>query len=335
MEVGILEKKIKIGIIGYGNLGKGVELAISRNKDMELVAIFTRRPVNLIKCYDKNVKILSVDLAKDYIEKIDVMILCGGSSTDIPIQGPHFASMFNTVDGYDNHGKIAEYLEVMNNVALDNKNTCVICAGWDPGLFSLNRVLLESILPSGITYTFWGPGVSQGHSDAVRRIPGVKKAIQYTLPNMDNINKIRSGEILSLSNKERHRRKCYVVAEEHANKNEIEDCIKLMPDYFRDYDTEVVFITEEEFIKEHSKMSHGGFVIRSGQTGKNLNNRHLAEFTLKLDSNSEFTAAVLVTYARAVHKLNKEGCIGAKTVLDIPLRYLSTKSIEDLCKTSI
>lgn len=327
-----MKEKIRLGIVGYGNLGKGVELAISQNSDMELAAIFTRRPVESIKSYDERVKVVNIKEAENYINDIDVMILCGGSSTDIPVQGPHFARMYNTVDAYDNHGKIPEYMESMNKSLMESGKVSAICLGWDPGLFSMNRVLLESMLPKGETYTFWGPGVSQGHSDAIRRVPGVKKGVQYTVPIEEAVNRVRNGENPELTTSERHRRECYVVAEEYADKDEITNTIKSMPGYFADYDTNVTFITEEELMKSHSKIFHGGFVARSGRTGEDRTNNHIAEFSLKLGSNSEFTANVLVAYARAVYRLGKEGSKGAKTIFDIPLKYVSNKSIEDLCK---
>lgn len=330
----ILREKIRVGIVGYGKLGRGVEIAIKQNTDMELVAIFTRRPVNSIRSYD-DIKILDVNISNDYVNDIDVMILCGGSATDLPIQGPYFASMYNTVDSYDNHGNIPEYLNAMNKASMARGKTSAACIGWDPGLFSMNRVLFDSILSSGTTYTFWGPGVSQGHSDAIRRIAGVKNAVQYTIPNEEVVRKIRSGETPKLATRDRHVRWCYVAVEKGADKNKIENEIKAMPNYFADYDTKVIFIDEEEIQKDHSKTFHGGFVIKNGRTGEDCSTNHTLEFSLKLDSNSEFTASILVAYARAVYRLNKEGNVGAKTVFDIPLKYLSIKSIEDLCKGSL
>lgn len=327
-----MKEKIKIGIVGYGNLGRGVELAIRQNTDMELIAIFTRRPVDSIINIDEKVRILNINIVNNYVNNIDVMILCGGSATDLPIQGPYFASMYNTVDSYDNHGMIPEYLKAMNEASMTNGKTSAVCIGWDPGLFSINRILFDSILPHGATYTFWGPGVSQGHSDAIRRIPGVKDAVQYTVPKDEVIRRIKNGETLELSSKDRHVRQCYVVVEEGVNKDEIENKIISMPNYFADYNTNVVFVTEDELKANHSKMFHGGFVIRSGWTGDNNPNNHIAEFSLNLDCNSEFTASILVAYARAVYQLNREGHIGAKTVLDIPLKYIASKPIADLCK---
>ncbi|MFA5524109.1 MAG: diaminopimelate dehydrogenase [Tissierellales bacterium] len=327
-----MEGKTRVGIVGYGNLGKGVDLAIRQNIDMELVAIFTRRPIDIIESYDEKVRVFDIKEANNYVDDIDVVILCGGSSTDIPVQGPYFASMYNTVDGYDNHGNIPQHIKAMDKASREGKKVSAVCLGWDPGLFSMNRVLFDAILPQGKTYTFWGPGVSQGHSDAVRRIAGVKNAIQYTVPNEKAVERIRSGETPELMNRERHRRDCYVVAEEYADKEEITDAIKSMPNYFEDYDTSVTFITEEELIENHSKLFHGGFVARGGRTGKDYSNSNIGEFNLKLDNNSEFTASVLVAYARAVHRLRKEGCTGVKTILDIPLKYISNKSLEDLYK---
>lgn len=326
----ILKNKIRIGIVGYGNLGKGAEIAIKNSNDMETVAIFSRRPAE--NNHKSDTKIIDINLTKDYVDSIDVMILCGGSSKDLPIQGPYFASLFSTVDGYDNHGNIPYYFESMNEASKAGGNTSIICAGWDPGLFSMNRVLFEAALPQGTSYTFWGPGVSQGHSDAIRRIPGVKNAIQYTIPDTNSVNKIKNGESPDLTNREKHKRECYVVAEEYADKEEITEGIVSMPNYFKDYDTKVFFITEEELLKNHSKMYHGGTVLRNGKTGINESMVNNLAFSLKLDSNSEFTASVLVAYARAAYRLNNEGFIGAKTVFDIPLKYITAKSEDELLK---
>lgn len=317
---------IKAGIVGYGNLGKGVKYAIQQNSDIELIAVFTRRPVDSLKIDDEHIKVENVKDAESYVNDIDVMLLCGGSATDLPIQGPQFAEMFNTVDSFDTHAKIPEYYSEINKIAAENGNTCAISIGWDPGLFSLNRMLAEAIMPEGKDYTFWGRGVSQGHSDAIRRIQGVKDAIQYTVPLENAIEKVRSGENPDLSIREKHVRECYVVAEKGVNKDKIAEKIRSMPNYFDDYETRVSFITETELKENHSKMPHGGFVLRSGQTGANRENNQLLEFSLNLDSNPEFTASVLVAYARAVYHLNKEGKTGAKTVFDIPPVYLSNKS---------
>lgn len=323
-------EKIRVGIVGYGNLGRGVKAAINQNPDLELVAVFTRRDTNTVNVGDEKVKVLHVDQANQYTNDIDVMILCGGSATDLPEQGPHFSKMFNTVDSFDTHAKIPQYFAEVDGVAKANGKTSAICIGWDPGLFSMNRMLAEAILPVGKEYTFWGRGVSQGHSDAIRRVPGVKDGKQYTIPINEAIERVRSGENPDLATREKHLRDCYVVAEEGADKEKIAKAIKTMPNYFSDYETHVNFISEEELKQNHSEMPHGGFVIRSGQTGENNGSNHIVEFSLKLDSNPEFTASVLVAYARAVYKLNKEGQSGAKTVFDIPLAYLSSKSPEDL-----
>jgi len=327
-----MSNTVKAGIVGYGNLGKGVNSAIKQNSDIELIAVFTRRPVDSLKIDDEKIKVENVKDAEKYVNKIDVMLLCGGSATDLPVQGPQFAEMFNTVDSFDTHAKIPKYYSKMNKIANDNGNTSAISIGWDPGLFSMNRMLAEAIMPEGKGYTFWGRGVSQGHSDAIRRIQGVKDAIQYTVPLENAIEKVRSGKNPDLSIREKHVRDCYVVAEKGVNKDKIAEKIKSMPNYFDDYETRVSFITEAELKENHAKMPHGGFVLRSGQTGNNGENNQLLEFALELDSNPEFTASVLVAYARAVYYLNKEGQTGAKTVFDIPLAYLSHKSPEELRK---
>jgi len=318
--------KIQIGIVGYGNLGKGVQKAIAQNSDMELVAVFTRRQPDQIAV--NGVKFEHISATEQYKGKIDVMILCGGSATDLPEQTPVIASMFNTVDSFDTHAKIPEFFNTVNAAATQGGNVSVISTGWDPGLFSLNRLLAESILPEGKDYTFWGKGVSQGHSDAIRRVPGVKAGVQYTVPVESVINRIRSGETPELATREKHLRQCFVVAEEGADQEVIRETIVSMPNYFSDYDTTVTFITEEELKAEHQGMPHGGFVIRSGITGEST--KQIIEFGLKLESNPEFTASVLVAYARAVNRLSKEGQKGAKTVFDIPFAYLSPKSGEEL-----
>ncbi|GAB6100644.1 diaminopimelate dehydrogenase [Halanaerocella petrolearia] len=323
-------KEVKVGIVGYGNLGKGVQAAVKQNPDIELVGVFTRRPVDTVDVNEEGVEVVNVVDAKDYTDKIDVMLLCGGSATDLPVQGPKFAAMFNTVDSYDNHDEIPEYYSEINEVAEENGNTSAISIGWDPGLFSMNRMLAEAVLPEGKAYTFWGDGVSQGHSDAVRRVDGVKDAVQYTLPKEDAIERVRQGENPELATKDKHTRDCYVVAEEGADKEEIKEEIKTMPNYFADYETTVNFVTQEELDAEHSAMPHGGFVMRSGQTGENKDNNQIIEFSLNLDSNPEFTASVLVAYARAVHRLNQEGQTGAKTAFDVPLSYLTHKSSAEL-----
>ena len=322
--------KIRIGIVGYGNIGKGVETALSQNPDMELTAVFTRRPIQNIKVKTKGVKVINVSDAKRYVGQIDVMILCGGSAMDLPEQGPHFAQMFNTVDSFDTHAKVSEYYEAVNEKALNSGKTCIISVGWDPGLFSIIRMLSGAILPAGKDYTFWGKGVSQGHSDAIRRVNGVKGAVQYTVPVDSSIEMVRKGENPDLSVMDKHTRECFVVAEEEADKTQIEADIINMPNYFSEYNTVVHFITDEELKKNHSKMPHGGFVFRSGTTG-NMNN-HIMEFAIKLESNPEFTGNILVAYARAAYKLHGEGAKGAKTVFDVPVSYLSANNIHDLIK---
>lgn len=325
---------ISIGIIGYGNLGRGVEKAIKQNPDMKLTAVFTRRSPDTVKIEDKLVKVLHIDKAEEFVDDIDVMILCGGSATDLPLQGPHFSRLFNTVDSFDTHARIPEYFIAVNESALAGGKTAAISIGWDPGLFSLNRMLGEAVLPQGHEYTFWGRGVSQGHSDAVRRVKGVKKAVQYTVPVETSLKKVRNGEAPSLTTREKHIRECFVVPEEGADKEKISQVIKSMPNYFAGYETRVTFITEEEFTKNHTHMPHGGFVIRSGQTGQGTaKNKQIMEFSLKLESNPEFTASVLTAYARAVYRLNHEGQIGAKTVFDIPPAYLSNSTPEELHRT--
>jgi diaminopimelate dehydrogenase len=299
---------------------------------MDLSTIFTRRDPKSLVVSDNNIKVLSVSDASNYKNEIDVLILCGGSATDLPIQGPEFAKMFNTVDSFDTHAKIPQYFESVDSAAKANNNLSIISVGWDPGLFSMNRLLAESVLPEGKDYTFWGRGVSQGHSDAIRRIKGVKGAVQYTIPIDSALEQVRSGQAPELTTREKHLRDCYVVAEEDADKSKIEHEIKTMPNYFSDYDTKVTFISEEELKAKHSQMPHGGFVIRSGNTGKENKNTQIMEFSLKLDSNPELTGSVLVAYARAIYRLSNEGVTGAKTVFDIPLAYLSPKSGEEIRK---
>lgn len=323
-----MSEKIKIGIVGFGNLGKGVVASIDQSADMELVAIFTRREPNSIEVNDPSVKVLHISEAEQYRSEIDVMILCGGSATDLPDQGPHFARMFNIVDSYDTHARIPEYYSNVDDACKENGTTATIAVGWDPGLFSLNRLMAEAILPVGKTYSFWGKGLSQGHSDAIRRVDGVKAGVQYTIPMDEAVEKVRSGANPELTTSEKHLRVCYVVAEEGYDKAKIEEEIKTMPHYFADYVTEVNFITEEVLRAEHSKLPHGGFVIHSGTTGEG--NKQIIEFSLNLDSNPEFTASALVAYARATYRFNKEGQKGAKTVFDVPPAYLSPKDPADL-----
>ena len=322
-----MSNKIRWGIVGYGNLGKGVELALSQNPDFELEAIFTRRnPENL----SAKSKVVHISEIESYKEIIDVMILCGGSATDLPQQTPEIAKMFNTVDSFDTHAKIPEYFNILDKVTKSSGTIGLISVGWDPGLFSLNRLLGEAVLPRGNYYTFWGKGVSQGHSDAIRRVDGVKDGVQYTVPIESAINKVRSGENVDLSTREKHERICYVVPKEDADLEKIKNEIINMPNYFSDYNTTVNFITEEEMNKNHKGMPHGGFVIRTGVTGNGTQQR--MEFNLNLDSNPEFTSSVLLAYARAAYRLSKEGQTGARTVLDIPFSYLSPKTGEELRK---
>jgi diaminopimelate dehydrogenase len=323
-----MSNKIKIGIVGYGNLGKGAIQAIKQTQDMELVAIFTRRDPKDLNLDEPNVKTVHISEAIDYKNEIDVMLLCGGSATDLPEQTPYFASMFNTVDSFDTHAKIPEFYQSVNEAATKNNTTAIISVGWDPGLFSVNRVMADAILPNGENYTFWGKGLSQGHSDAVRRVDGVKNGVQYTIPAEDAIEKVRSGANPELKTAEKHARVCYIVAEDGADKAAIENEIKTMPNYFADYDTEVNFISEEELKRDHTKAPHGGFVIRGGDTG--AGNKQIYEFSLKLDSNPEFTASVLVAYARAAYRLNNENQFGAKTVYDVAPGYISPRSAEEL-----
>lgn len=324
---------IRVGIFGYGNLGRGVECALRQNEDMELKAVFTRRNPETVKILTENVPVYHADMAEKMKDEIDVMILCGGSATDLPVQTPALAKIFNVVDSFDNHANIPVHFENTDRAAMEGKNIAVISVGWDPGLFSLNRLYGNAILPDGKDYTFWGKGVSQGHSDAIRRVEGVANGKQYTVPVESALEAVRSGKNPELTTREKHTRECFVVAKEGADKTQIENAIKTMPNYFADYDTTVNFITEEELQKNHKGIPHGGFVIRSGKTGVNLENQHIIEYSLKLDSNPEFTSSVLVAYARAAYRLKKEGACGCKTVLDIPPAYLSPKSAEELRKT--
>lgn len=326
-------RKIRIGILGYGNLGKGVEVGISQNKDMELVGVFTRRNPDKINTLKEDTKVYHIDKAGEMTDIIDVMVLCGGSRSDIMTQGPEFAAMFNTVDGFDTHAKIPEYFEAVNKAALNAKKTCIVSSGWDPGLFSINRLYGEVFLPEGKGYTFWGKGVSQGHSDAIRRVEGIQDARQYTIPIEEALNRVRSGEMPELTARQKHLRECFVVAKEGADLKKIEDEIKNMPDYFRDYDTIVHFISQEELDRDHGRLPHGGIVIHSGKTGLHHENTHVVEYSIKLDSNPDFTANVLLAYARAAYRLNREGSYGAKTVFDVAPAYLSAKSGVELRRT--
>ena len=322
--------KIRIGIVGYGNIGRGVEQAIKRNEDMELAAVFTRRDPASVKVATEGAKVVHMDDMLSMKGDVDVMVLCGGSATDLPVMGPEIAANFNTIDSFDTHAKIPEYFANVDKAAKEGNNISIISVGWDPGMFSLNRLYAESILVQGSTYTFWGKGVSQGHSDAVRRIKGVKDAKQYTIPVEAALEAVRNGENPDLTTRQKHTRECFVVAEEGADLAQIENDIKTMPNYFSDYDTTVHFISEEELKRDHSGIPHGGFVIRSGKTGWNDENNHVIEYSLKLDSNPEFTSSVLVAYARAAYKLSKEGQSGCKTVFDIAPAYLSAKSGDEL-----
>ncbi len=322
--------KIKIGIFGYGNLGKGVEAAIRQNPDTELAAVFTRRAPETLKIRTEGVPVVSADSILDFKEKLDIVILCGGSATDLPIQTPQLAEHFSVIDSFDTHAKIPQHFENVDKAAKNGNNVALISAGWDPGLFSVMRTYAGAVLPEGRDYTFWGNGVSQGHSDAIRRIDGVLDAKQYTIPIEKALNAARSGSEPSLSTREKHLRECFVVAEDGADLNRIENEIKTMPNYFADYDTTVHFISLEELKRDHSGIPHGGFVIRTGKTGLDKENSHLFEFSLKLDSNPEFTSSIIVAYARAVMRMKENGAVGAKTVLDIPPAYLSPLSDEEL-----
>ena len=318
---------MKIGILGYGNLGRGVEYAVSQNPDMELVAVFTRRNPSELKI-NSNAKVVSLDEIEQWQDKIDVLILCGGSATDLPIQTPKYAKMFNVVDSYDNHKQIPVHFENVDKAAKEGNHLALISGGWDPGLFSLNRLYANAILPEGKDYTFWGKGISQGHSDAIRRIEGVKNAKQYTIPVEEALDTVRKGENPTFVARDMHIRECFVVVEEGADKARIEQEIKTMPNYFEPYNTTVHFISEEELNEKHGGIPHGGFVIRTGKTAGNKN--HVIEYSLKLDSNPEFTSSVLTAYARAIYRLAQEGQTGCKTVFDIAPKYLSIKSDEEL-----
>ena len=324
---------IRIGIFGYGNLGRGIESAIRQNPDMTLAAVFTRRDPSTLKINTEGVPVLHVDDAPSMVGKIDVMVLCGGSATDLPNQTPAIASLFNCVDSFDTHAKIPQHFEAVDTAAKENGHLAMISVGWDPGLFSLMRAYTGAVLPSGKDYTFWGKGVSQGHSDAIRRIDGVIDARQYTVPVDEALSAVRSGSAPELTTRQKHTRECFVVAEDGADKARIENEIKTMPNYFADYDTTVNFISLEELRANHSGIPHGGFVIRSGKTGFDESSNNIIEFSLKLDSNPEFTSSVIVAYARAIYRLSAEGICGAKTVLDIPPAYLSPLSPEELRAT--
>ena len=323
---------IKIGILGYGNLGRGVECAVKQNDDMELVAVFTRRNPEDVKILTEAATVCNVADVEDWKDKIDVMIICGGSATDLPKQTPVYAKMFNVIDSFDTHARIPEHFANVDAAAKEGGHVGIISVGWDPGMFSLNRLYANAILPDGNDYTFWGKGVSQGHSDAIRRVEGVKDGKQYTIPVEAALEAVRNGENPELTTRQKHTRECFVVAEEGADLAQIENEIKTMPNYFSDYDTTVHFISEEELKANHSGIPHGGFVLRSGKTGWDGENKHLIEYSLKLDSNPEFTSSVLIAYARAAYRLASEGQIGCKTVFDIAPAYLSAKSGEELRK---
>ncbi len=314
---------IRIGIMGYGNLGRGIECAIKHNPDMELAAVFTRRAPETVKILTETAKVCRVDEAESMKDEIDVMIMCGGSATDLPVQTPKFVQWFNVVDSFDTHARIPEHFENVDKAASESGHVGIISVGWDPGMFSLNRMYANAILTNGKDYTFWGKGVSQGHSDAIRRIDGVKDGKQYTIPVESALESVRRGENPELSARQKHTRECFVVAEEGADLARIENEIKTMPNYFDEYDTTVHFISQEELDRDHSGIPHGGFVIRSGKTGWNDEHSHVIEYSLKLDSNPEFTSSVIVAYARAAYRMNKEGQKGCKTVFDVAPAYLS------------
>lgn len=323
---------IRIGIMGYGNLGRGIECAIRQNSDMQLKAVFTRRSPESVKILTEGVKVLNADDVLTMKDEIDVLILCGGSATDLPKQTAMYAKYFNVIDSFDTHAKIPEHFEKVNASAKESGKLALISAGWDPGMFSLNRLYASAVLPQGKDYTFWGKGISQGHSDAIRRIDGVKNAKQYTIPIEAALTAVRNGSEPELSTREKHLRECFVVAEEGADLARIENEIKTMPNYFADYDTTVHFISEEELLRDHAGIPHGGFVIRSGKTGWNGENTHVIEYSLKLDSNPEFTSSVIVAYARAIYRMSTEGMTGCKTVFDIAPAYLSQLSPEEMRK---
>lgn len=326
---------MRIGILGYGNLGRGVEAAVRQNPDTELVAVFTRRNPETVKIQTESAKVLSVDEIESWKDKIDVLILCGGSATDLPEQTPKYAKMFNCIDSFDTHANIPVHFENVDKSAKEGGKVAIISVGWDPGLFSLNRMYANAILPEGNDYTFWGRGVSQGHSDAIRRIKGVKDAKQYTVPVEKALQSVKNGENPVLTTREKHTRECFVVLEEGADPKQVEHDIVTMPNYFSDYDTTVHFISEEELKKNHSGIPHGGFVLRSGVTGFNKEEKHIIEYSLKLDSNPGFTSSVLVAFARAALRMYNEGQTGCKTAFDVPPAYLSPKSADELRKTML
>lgn len=321
---------IRIGILGYGNLGRGVECAVKQNDDLELVAVFTRRDPASVSILTDSATVCNIADVEAWKDKIDVMIMCGGSATDLPEQTPKYAKMFNVIDSFDTHARIPEHFANVDASAKEAGKVGIISVGWDPGMFSLNRMYANAILPNGKDYTFWGKGVSQGHSDAIRRVEGVKDGKQYTIPVDSALEAVRAGKNPELTTREKHLRECFVVLEDGADPKAVEEAIKTMPNYFSDYDTTVNFISEEELKKNHSGIPHGGFVLRSGKTGWEEENNHIIEYSLKLDSNPEFTASVIVAYARAAYRLNQEGVSGCKTVFDIAPAYLSAQSGEEL-----
>ena len=325
-----MTEKIRIAIAGYGNLGRGTEMAVAKSADMTLVGVFTRRNPEDLKLLTAGVPVYRLDDIADHRQDIDVLILCGGSKNDLPEQGPALAKMFNTVDSFDTHARIPQYFDVVDKSAQEGRNISIISVGWDPGLFSLNRLYGEAVLPDGETYTFWGKGLSQGHSDAVRRVPGVRGAVQYTLPVPEAIEQVRSGLQPTLTTRQKHRRECFVVLEEGANAEQVKQAIITMPDYFADYDTTVEFISEETLRRDHAAMPHGGFVIRSGLTAQG--EKQVVEYSLALQSNPGFTSSVLVAYARAAHRLKQQGQAGARSVYDIAPGLISPKSAAELRK---
>ncbi|EQB40085.1 hypothetical protein M947_03420 [Sulfurimonas hongkongensis] len=323
-----MKQKIKIAIAGYGNLGRGVELSVSKNPDMSLVGVFSRRDPKSVETIFPDTKVYLVDDILEFKDKIDVLILCGGSKDDLPVQGPEFSANFNIVDSFDTHAKIPEYFDSVDKPSKANNKVALIANGWDPGMFSINRLYGEALLPVGETYTFWGKGLSQGHSDAIRRVQGVKAGVQYTLPSEEAIQKVRSGTRPTLSTKEKHKRECFVVLEDGADAKRVESEIKTMPNYFEPYETTVNFISQKELDENHNKMPHGGFVIRSGSTSQK--NNQVIEYSLNLESNPEFTASVLVAYARATFRLSQKEDFGAKTAFDVAPGLLSIKSAHEL-----
>lgn len=321
---------MRVGILGYGNLGRGIECAIRQNADMELTAVFTRRDPKTVKILTEGVNVYSVNDIIEHKDEVDVLVLCGGSATDLPKQTPEYAKYFNVIDSFDTHARIPEHFANVDKSAKESGHVALISCGWDPGMFSLNRLYANAILPEGNDYTFWGKGVSQGHSDAIRRVPGVKDGKQYTIPVESALEAVRNGENPELTTRQKHIRECFVVPEEGADLKQIEETIKNMPNYFSDYDTTVHFITEEELKANHSGIPHGGFVFRTGVTGFNKENKHVIEYSLKLDSNPEFTSSVILAFARAINRLHTEGVSGCKTVFDIAPAYLTPLSAEEI-----